>query len=439
MRGKFASFGRSTAAATLAIALSLGTIGAAAPAMAKDAPKVTNSAEFSKVAGPFQKLFNDTAAKKGKISDDEFKAAAAALVPELAKVEPGVKSPLDKLIFGDWQRQIGGWTADNALVSKGLQNMLDSGQLQPNLVATVSAMLGQMAYVAKDYPTAIKVLGPLMSNPAIDDAVPQMLAESYASSGQPKQGLDALKTAIAARKAANAAVPEDWYNRGNRIAYTAKLPAESTEWALLLVAAYPTPMNWLGATQLVRNSATNFTSQEELDVSRLMDQTGALKLEPKFIEREYVAYLQAIDARRFPGEAVRIAEQGVAVGALKPDDTFVKDVLTQARPRIAADKASLPGLAKDAAAAPSGKVALAAADTFLSYADAAKADELYTLALSKGGVDAEKDRILTRLAIAEIDEGKFADAKANLAKVGGARAPIAQLWAIYADQKAAGK
>jgi hypothetical protein len=82
---------------------------------------------------------------------------------------------------------------------------------------------------------------------------------------------------------------------------------------------------------------------------------------------------------------------------------------------------------------------MAAADTFLSYADATKADELYTLALSKGGVDAEKDRILTRLAIAEIDEGKFADAKANLAKVAGPRAPIAQLWAIYADQKAAGK
>ena len=108
MRGTFASFGRSTAAAALAVALSLGAVGVAAPAMAKDAPKVTNSAEFSKVAGPFQKLFNDTAAKKGKVSDDEMKTAGTALVPELAKLEPNVKSPLDKLIYGDWQRQIGG-------------------------------------------------------------------------------------------------------------------------------------------------------------------------------------------------------------------------------------------------------------------------------------------------------------------------------------------
>jgi len=170
-----------------------------------------------------------------------------------------------------------------------------------------------------------------------------------------------------------------------------------------------------------------------------MDQTGALKLDAKYVAREYVAYLQAIDARRFPGEAVRIAEQGIATGALKADDSFVKDALAQARPRVAADKASLPGLAKEAAAAPSGKVAAAAGDTFLSYNDPAKADELYTLALSKGGVDADKDRILTRLAIAQIDEGKYPDAKANLAKVGGTRVGIAQLWAIYADQKAAGK
>lgn len=438
MRGSFASFGRSTVAAA---ALALGALVIASPVMAKEkeAPKVTNSAEFSKVAGPFQKTFGDVQAKKGKVSDADFKTAAAVLVPELAKLEPNVKSPLDRLIYGDWQRQIGSWADDNTLLAKGLQNMLDSGQLQPNLVPTVSAMLGQIAYLAKDYPTAIKVMSPLMSNAAGDDAVPQMLAEAYASSGQPKQGLEALKTAIAARKAAGKVAPEEWYTRGNRIAYTAKMNAESTEWALLLVQAYPSPINWLGATQLVRNGSSNFGGPEELDVSRLMDKTGALGLEAKYVEREYVAYLQAIDARRFPGEAVRIAEQGIASGALKADDTFVKDSLAQARPRVAADKASLPGLAKEAAAAPSGKVAAAAADTLLSYGEAAKADELYTLALSKGGVEAEKDRVLTRLGIAQIDEGKFADAKATLAKVAGPRAAIAQLWAIYADQKAAGK
>ena len=439
MRVSFASFGRSTVAA---VALAIGaSLVAVSPVMAKDAPppKVTNSPEFSKVAGPFQKTLMDLDAQKAKLAPDDLKAKASALLPQLATMEASVKTPLDRIIYGQWLYAVGNMAGDQAVTTKGMQNMLDSGQLQPNLVATVSAMLGQMAYVAKDYPTAIKVLSPLMANPAVDDAVPQMLAESYASSGQPKQGLDALKSAIAARKAACKDAPEEWYTRGNRIAYAAKLNAESTEWALLLVAAYPSPMNWLGATQLVRNGASNFGGPEELDVSRLMDQTGALKLEPKYVEREYVAYLQAIDARRFPGEAVRIAEQGIATGALKADDTFVKDSLAQARPRVAADKASLPSLAKEAAAAPSGKVAANAADTLLSYGEAAQADTLYTMALAKGGIDAEKDRVMTRLGIAQIDEGKYAEAKATLAKVGGPRAAIAQLWAIYADQKAAGK
>ena len=444
MRAKFASFGRQAVAAIAPAAIALASCAvlvAGTPAMAKDtAPaKPTNSPEFSKVAGPFQKQLVDLDGKKAKLSADELKAQAAALLPQLATIEASVKNPLDRIIYGQWQYTVGGMAGDAAVSSKGLQNMLDSGQLPADKALLVTTMLGQTAYTAKDYAGAIKLLAPVMSNAAVQDVVPEMLAESYASSGQPKQGLDALKSAIAARKAANGSIPEDWYNRGKLIAYNAKLSAESVEWGLLLVQAFPSQLNWLGATELVLFNGANFTGQEELDVYRLMDQTGSLKLEPKYTDRKYVAYVQLIDPRRYPGEAVRIAEQGIATGALKAEDTFVKDALAQARPRLATDKASLPGLAKEANAAPSGKVALAAADTYLSYGESAMADQLYTMALAKGGVDADHDRVLTRLGIAQIGEGKYADAKATLAKVSGVRAPIAQAWSIYAYQKAAGK
>jgi len=439
MRTSFAKFGRaSAAAAALAIAA---TVVAATPVMAKDAPppKVTNSPEFSKVAGPFQKTLLELDGQKGKLPPEELKAKAAALLPQLAAIEPNVKTPVDRIIYGQWEYSIGNMAGDPAVSTKGLHNMLDSGQLPPDKALLVSTILGQTAYAAKDYETAIKILGPLVTNPAIQDVVPEMVAEAYASSGQPKQGLDSLKSAIAARKAANAAVPEDWYTRGKLIAYNGKLPGESVDWGMMLVEAYPSPLNWLGATELVLFDQTNFTSQEAIDVYRLMDQSGALKLEPKYTDRKYVAYIQLIDPRLYPAETLRVAEQGIATGALKPDDTFVKDALAQARPRVAADQASLPGLAKEAAAAPSGNVALAAGDTYLSYGQAAQADAMYTLALGKGGIDADKDRLLTRLGIAQIDESKYADAKATLAKVTGPRAAIAQLWSIYADQKAAGK
>ena len=48
------------------------------------------------------------------------------------------------------------------------------------------------------------------------------------------------------------------------------------------------------------------------------------------------------------------------------------------------------------------------------------------------GVDVNKE--LTRLAIAQIGAGDYAAARASLARVNGARMPIARLWTAYAKQ-----
>ena len=42
---------------------------------------------------------------------------------------------------------------------------------------------------------------------------------------------------------------------------------------------------------------------------------------------------------------------------------------------------------------------------------------------------------LTRLGIAQFDQGKYAEAKASFDKVEGARQAIANLWTVYAQQK----
>ncbi|WP_226019275.1 hypothetical protein [Novosphingobium sp. FKTRR1] len=450
MRASFGKFGKSGAAAlAMATAIAGASVIAlglsATPAFAKDkekdkAPaKVTASPEFVKVAAPFQKQLQDVEAKKGKVSAEELKAAALPLVPQLAAMEPSVKNVADKVTWGQWQQIVGGYVDDKPLVLKGLQAMFDSGQLPPETSTTVAFFIGYTAYQLKDYPTTIKALGPVVAGNYKDEAAAAVLADAFEKSGQPAQALDALKTAIAAKKAAGGVSPEDWYSQGMRIAVKGKLNAASLEWSFLQVQAYPNALNWLNAGQLLNYASTGFQAQETLDVERLIDRSGGLSSDPKYVEREYVAYLQAADYRRNPGEVVRIAEKGIAAGALKADDTFVKEALTNARPRIAADKASLAGLATDAAKAPTGVSAAATADAFLSYGDSAKAEELYKLALTKGGVDANKDRILTRLGIAQIDQAKYPDAKATLAQVGGVRQQLAALWSIFADQKAAGK
>ena len=96
----------------------------------------------------------------------------------------------------------------------------------------------------------------------------------------------------------------------------------------------------------------------------------------------------------------------------------------------------LVGLERDARV-PSASAATVsgAADAFLSYGESAKAEALFTMALAKPG--AEQDRLLTRIGIAQVDQGNYAGAQANFAKVGGTRKYIAQLWSIYAGLKAA--
>lgn len=444
MRGKSNLIGGIALAAVQASGLTAGMIGAAPAAMAKaevkapaKAPaKATNSPEFVKLAAPLQKSFAELQAMKGKSTDAEIKAAAAAIAPQLATAESAVKTPLDRIIYGQWQQLLGNAIGEYALMQRGLQNMLDSGQLPADKTALVGVALGQLAYQNKDYAGATKALTPVVAANYSDNAAAELLADAYARQGQPAQGLAALKAAVDARRAAGGEVPPSWFLRANAIAYNAKLPNEGTEWALRMVATNPTPANWLGAGQLVRIYG-KFGTQDSVDISRLLFRSGALGGKSKEIEQEYVDYMQAADPRRLPGEVVKVGEAGIAAGALPANDTFVADAMAQARGRVAADKASLPAAARQSQTSATGVLALATADAYLSYGMDAQAEDFYKLAIQKGGVD--KDKATLRLGIAQSDVGKTAEAKATFGQVTGPHASIAKLWSIYLDTKAGGK
>ncbi|MEP0029173.1 MAG: hypothetical protein ABJE59_09605, partial [Qipengyuania citrea] len=55
-----------------------------------------------------------------------------------------------------------------------------------------------------------------------------------------------------------------------------------------------------------------------------------------------------------------------------------------------------------------------------------------------GMAGAEAPMALTRLGIAQFDQGKFAEAEATFNEVEGPRDAIANLWAIYAAQQTSG-
>lgn len=358
-------------------------------------------------------LGNSVAAEKAVI-DQAFAVATA---------------PDDKYLAGQLALNLGNVASDKPLQRRGLQSMIDSGKLAPADLGKFNFFVGGISFDMRDFATARTALAAAIAAGYTENNVEMLLADAYIADNQAPQG---LKMLLAAAEKQGAAAPEDGLRRGIVVAYKNSAFDYASAFSSRLVAGYPTRDNWALAIAVVRDLG-KFQQQDMIDLMRLMERTNSFSE-----ERDYVEYIQAADPRRLPGEVMKIVGEGVAAGKLKPADPFVADARANASGRIAADKASFPGLERDArAAAATAATAMAAGDTFLSYDMPAKAIEMYQIALAKPGVDAP--RVLTRLGIAQADAAQYADAEATFAKVTGTRQPIAALWSSYAKAKAAGK
>lgn len=449
----------------IALAMGIAAGGMSTPALAKEkekkaeAPKITLSKGFMP-AYQAAKTALDAAAKRpdvaaaqqevknaenayrtaqGKAARDAAKAkydAAVAALAGMLSAENGLvdagftaaTTPDDKFVAGQLALNLGQLSYDKKMQRRGLQTMVDSGKVSAADAAKFNYYIGGLAYDVRDYAGARTAFQAAIAGGYADPAIDGLLADAYINDNQPGEGLKVLDAAIAKR---GSAASEDWIRKGIVVAYKAKMGPEAIKFSTRLVDLYPSKDNWALAIAVVRDMS-KFQNQEQLDLMRLMDRTGSWSE-----ARDYFEYIQAADPRRLPGEALKIIDLGVASGKLQMSDVSVSDARSMAQGRIAADKASLVGLERDArAAAGTSATALAAGDAFLSYGDAAKAEAMYQIALSKPGAD--MPRLLTRLGIAQADQGKYAEARATFAKVDGLRAPIAGLWAAYAKSKLGG-
>src|SRR3546814_12650008 len=87
-----------------------------------------------------------------------------------------------------------------------------------------------------------------------------------------------------------------WYDRGFQLAYVAGLP-EAPEWALLSVQSDPTPKNWRSLLRGYQDTHKALSKAENLDLMRLMRQTGSLDS-----EYDYSEYAEAAFSSGLPGE-----------------------------------------------------------------------------------------------------------------------------------------
>ena len=403
------------------LALGAGSV-ATSPALAKDKSK--------EAGAPAMKLSKDVQAP---LAEAQKLVAANDMAGALAKIQAAdavKKTPDDAYMVNVMKLNVGITQKDNALIEQALEGALASGKVsaedQPKFVRNLAAL----AIQKNDYPKAIAQYERLAQLTPNDPEVTVNLAELYQRSKNTPQAVATLRKAIDAKKASGQPVPEAWYRREVAIAYDAKLP-ETNSATQALVAAYPSPTNWRDALVIFRETG-KLDDQANLDAMRLMRAANALNG-----ERDYAEYAESAAQRGLPGEAKTVLDEGIAKNMLSSSKPFVKDIQTSVNPKIAADKASLVGLEKDAKGPKgTGKGAAATADGYLGYGQWSKAAELYKLALQKGGVDTAA--VNTRLGYALAMSGDKAGAQEAFKAVQGSpqRQMLAQYWLIWANQKA---
>lgn len=414
---------RSALGIALALGTVVGTMATATPALAqkKQSNKISPSKGFVAVAAPAQQ-----AIEKAQASDAAGVADAKA---KLDQAFAAIENQDDRYMAGSLAVSFGGKVQDSALQQKGIKAMLESGKADAETMPKLLTAAGQLAYQAKDYAGAQQYLQQAVDSGVNDQDVMALLGEAYIANNQLDRGLGILQSAINNAKSSGQLASENWYRRGLGAAYNAKNVTKAAEFGALLIRDYPTSAN-VGAAATVVRALGSFASQETLDLMRLMGRTNGYTE-----ERDYIEYIEAADPRRLPGEVIKVVDAGIAAGKLSATDPFVKDAKTQASGRLSSDQASLASYEADARKASASEATVSgAADALLSYGQAAKAEDLYTIALGKPGAD--QARILTRLGIAQVDQGKYAAAQETFAKITGKREPIADLWSAYAASKA---
>lgn len=430
----------------LAVAMSSGVamVVAPAPAFAAKKDKAKAGGEYSdgfrKVAGPIQTAMTEaTAGLTGNIGDAQMQAAKAKFDAAVggdgkaafAGAEAAATTPADKAALGSFMRNYGLISQDKAMMLKGLAMSITSGGLPADQLGKANYDAGVTAYQLKDYATAAQYLKAAKDTGYADPSnqIDAVLADSYRRSNNSGAALQMAQDSITKAQASGGKPSETALRTALQAAYDAKQAGPATNLAAQLAEYYPTTASWTSAFQVTR-AINSLPAQEDLDLARLMARTGSLSS-----RNDYLAYLQAADPRRLPGESLKIMDQGVASGKLKAAD--VAEYRSLAQGRVTADRNSLPAYEKEAR---SGSASFAsingAADAFLSYDQPAKAEELYKLALPKASA-ADKDRVLTRIGIAQADQGKYAEAQSTFAQITSAsRMPVAKLWTAYVKSKA---
>lgn len=356
---------------------------------------------------------------------------AAALRAAAPSIAAAVSTPDDKLAGGQFIYSAGRENSDNAMQLQGLSLMLESGKLPPQSLGEINFVAGQLAFQAQDYGRARTYLmasaqaGYTANDPHL------LIAETHFQQNDTAGGLTYLSQQIERQIAAGQTPASEYIRKGLATAYTGNNKAEAIRFAQMFAQYHPSADSW-GDAVVVTRSSGDFTDDDMLDLLRLQRATKTFRE-----GREYLSYVEFADPRRLPNEVQQVIDEGYASGMLDRGNTFASEALTTARARQGQLTGDFAGLERDANASGARlATVMAAGNVALDLGQYAKAEGFYRRALTMPGADTAT--VLNRMGIAQVNQGKYADAVATFNQVEGSRAAVSKLWATYAQQRAGG-
>jgi len=337
-------------------------------------------------------------------------------------------TPVEKYAAAGLRMEIASRKSDAQGQRKALNDMLESRATPPGEEPRLRFLSGYYSFVVGNYDDVIAQLD-YAKQLGYDPLEATMLrADSQFRRGKKAEGLAYLKEAMERQKAAGRPVPATWYDRAISFSYQLGAWSDVAQWYQQKLAAYPGPQNWRsGIVNYL--SAPGMDTQVQLDLRRLQAATGAMAS-----ERDYQEYAALAADNGYDAEAKAIIEAGRSNGKLPANDVKTVALLKKITPKVKKYMAGLPAAEKKAASAPNGSPAMAVGDDYFSLGQYPQAATQYRLALSKGGVDAQ--RVNTRLGVALARSGDLAGGRTALAQVSGNWANDARFWGVWLDEQA---
>lgn len=325
----------------------------------------------------------EVAAAQAAIKAEKWPECVTALASADAAAN---KSPYDEFVIDELRMACAARVNDLKLLGRSLERTIDiggrNGFIDADTLATRRLALVRVKFQDKDYPATIaQGEAALQSNPANGDQIRDLvvrakfLTNDYAGSASSveawvadleKRGLKPDATALGIWASACVRLKDN--------ACITKAVDKQVRYA-------PSREAWNNLTLLMLRSAPQ---ERTLQVLRFADEVGSLEDADQVTE-----YASLALEKGFPGEAENALQRGIDAGKLGDKTKLPDGVRTlqqTARTQANADRASLPRLAKEAAAQKTGTAEVRLGQAYTGYGQHAEAAGAIERGLAKGGV-----------------------------------------------------